>query len=723
MPDTLLPRWLDDIAEYLRQHGPTELGELAQPHAVPRPAGVPPGTLKVALQSRPQRFTLQAHDGSGHTVHLSGSQSWQADLSAGASGQAAAASHAAAEASHAAAAAPNGHKFDDESLHGMYRALDQLAQRYRTSTWPVNRTQLEGVDAKTLFNMTRGKYVKVQGGTNLQWNVPRIQDAITRMPDRLKAGSSRASSPTAAELAPARAPSPTVAQPAPPRAPSLATVASPPRAVGSAGAQEQAQDSQRFDVQLVDEMVKLKFVLANEPAFNQDARGFVAVACKGAPERLDLVQVATDGKVFIFDCAKMPVRDVCNGLTPLLKNASLIKLLHDLHADAYALAVTGGVAPQDLVGLLDTQLVAEHLYGELHVGMQELLKKLSRATHPKAYAMTVQIAQQPGFWSKRPLTEPAIEYAAHCAAVLLDAWQTLADRTASDLPALIKASEQRATSAISRDGAHSLTFDLANDYALASAELLGVTRPSDAFEFKPLVPEVDAADIIELLPQNLRQKFQALGDRSDPLSWARDLLAGDANHRNAMATLSIEHVSDIVIDVGRRPHCWVGSKRVFLADDVERLTTSDDVEFVKKQVGGFGTDNRAGLDGKLHRISAIVNRDARVAGLTMRLGRSVLGNADMMIDLLLGSDKSILVLGEPGSGKTTIVREAARRLAETRNVVVVDTSNEIAGDGMIPHACIGLSRRMMVRSLDEQSAVMVECVQNHTPHVVSRSGA
>ena len=102
----------------------------------------------------------------------------------------------------------------------------------------------------------------------------------------------------------------------------------------------------------------------------------------------------------------------------------------------------------------------------------------------------------------------------------------------------------------------------------------------------------------------------------------------------------------------------------------------------------------------------------------MRVGRSVRGNADMMMDILLGSDKFVLVLGEPGSGKTTIIREAARLLSERQNVVVVDTSNEIAGNGMLPHPCIGLARRMMVPFLDARSGVMVQCVQNYTPHVM-----
>ena len=112
------------------------------------------------------------------------------------------------------------------------------------------------------------------------------------------------------------------------------------------------------------------------------------------------------------------------------------------------------------------------------------------------------------------------------------------------------------------------------------------------------------------------------------------------------------------------------------------------------------------------------DRQDAISGLTMRVGRCITGVADMILDILLGTDKSVLILGEPGSGKTTIVREATRVLAERHNVVVVDTSNEIAGDGTIPHDCIGLARRMMVPSLEHQSAVMIECVQNHTPHIM-----
>eukprot|EP00536_Pseudo-nitzschia_multiseries_P010783 jgi/Psemu1/204118/e_gw1.341.10.1 len=155
------------------------------------------------------------------------------------------------------------------------------------------------------------------------------------------------------------------------------------------------------------------------------------------------------------------------------------------------------------------------------------------------------------------------------------------------------------------------------------------------------------------------------------------------------------------------------------------MVTPEEIEEITAKLGTFGSDNRAGLDvrsfekqGSLHRFSAMRNREGIIAGLTIRVGRTVSGNAAMLADLLANTDRSILILGEPGSGKTTIVREATRILARKKNVVVVDTSNEIAGDGASPNSCIGLARRMMVPSLDKQSQVMIECVQNHTPHVM-----
>ena len=381
------------------------------------------------------------------------------------------------------------------------------------------------------------------------------------------------------------------------------------------------------EVELIETEGQLASVLANEPAFKDPAGvEVVAIDCRGVPETLALIQVAVPGKVYVFDCVKLPVRDVCSGLMPLL-SSDTIKLSHDLHLLVAFMnaSMDGGFPPHALVRLLDSQLVAEHLYGELRCSVEDLLKKLSRPINPTKYAMKAKLAQSPGLWSKRPLSATSIKSAAHDAVLLLDAWQTLLGRlTPAALPALIKASEERAVSAIARNGAHSLTFDIANDYALASPELLSATRPDDAFILQPLVPEVDAADIIDLLPPDLRKRFLTDSDDNPLIS----LFLGhntSITQGETLPTIPIEQVSDIVIDIGRRPHCWAGSERSFLVSAEGRVGEEKDVEFVKGQVGGFGSDNRAGIDGKLHRISAIINRDGRVAGLTMRLGRSVTG--------------------------------------------------------------------------------------------------
>ncbi|HEY7414243.1 MAG TPA: R3H domain-containing nucleic acid-binding protein, partial [Ktedonobacteraceae bacterium] len=147
--------------------------------------------------------------------------------------------------------------------------------------------------------------------------------------------------------------------------------------------------------------------------------------------------------------------------------------------------------------------------------------------------------------------------------------------------------------------------------------------------------------------------------------------------------------------------------------------TYADLEYVVERIGEFGDDNRAGIERTLHRISALRNRKGRVIGLTCRIGRAVLGSIALIRDIV-EQGQSILILGRPGVGKTTLLREIARVLADEANkrVVVVDTSNEIAGDGDIPHPGIGRARRMQVARTAEQHAVMIEAVENHMPQVI-----
>jgi nucleoside-triphosphatase THEP1 len=89
-----------------------------------------------------------------------------------------------------------------------------------------------------------------------------------------------------------------------------------------------------------------------------------------------------------------------------------------------------------------------------------------------------------------------------------------------------------------------------------------------------------------------------------------------------------------------------------------------------------------------------------------------------IIEDLVESSQSVLLLGRPGVGKTTLLREAARVLAEKKRVIVVDTSNEIGGDGDVPHPAVGRARRMQVPKPALQHEVMIEAVENHNPEVI-----
>ena len=171
---------------------------------------------------------------------------------------------------------------------------------------------------------------------------------------------------------------------------------------------------------------------------------------------------------------------------------------------------------------------------------------------------------------------------------------------------------------------------------------------------------------------------------------------------------------EVILDLGRLPTARYLDGEVVLA---QTEVNHADIDYVVTRIGDFDADNRAGLERTLHRISGLRNRRGQVVGLTCRVGRAVYGTIDIMQDIV-ESGKSILLLGRPGIGKTTMLREAARILAEKKRVVIVDTSNEIGGDGDVPHPAVGRARRMQVPKPSLQHEVMIEAVENHNPEVI-----
>jgi len=187
-------------------------------------------------------------------------------------------------------------------------------------------------------------------------------------------------------------------------------------------------------------------------------------------------------------------------------------------------------------------------------------------------------------------------------------------------------------------------------------------------------------------------------------------------YQNLYISSNKEKLIEIVLDLGRRPEARFTTGPEYLS---QKIISWQDIDYITKRISKFSGENRAGIERTLHRISCIRNRQFVINGLTCRVGRAIFGTISIIRDLL-ECGKSILILGKPGVGKTTIIREIARVLSDEmeKRVIVIDTSNEIAGDSDIPHSGIGRSRRMQVPKTELQYKIMLEAIENHMPQVI-----
>ena len=417
----------------------------------------------------------------------------------------------------------------------------------------------------------------------------------------------------------------------------------------------------------------------------------VTVQCEGTLSKLSLILVGTKEELFIFDCVALDAQKVCEGLKPLLYHEGILKLIHDSHNTAALLKKFGDI--NEIYSVFDTQLLIEVITSKWDIDFKEMLDECGVQNTYNAKRALLQQSKL-NLMEQRPLNMNLKKFFLDDARQLHEAYGYQLEKMLNkqSFAQILNASFARVRYAASTGGERNICFSTRNEYRMQSFECMQEVAPSFMLKPAPTVVSNDSAPLIELLPEDLA-------------TWVR----GKA-----------DNLFEIVLDKGRPPTAWIGQERVMIGgNNTNRLVTDHDISYVTTKLGKFGSDNRAGLERQLHRISAMRNRSQDIIGLTMRVGRHVSGNAYIITDLLYRyPNSSILFVGEPGSGKTTVVREVTRLLADFNNVCIVDTSNEIAGDGDVPHPCVGHARRMMVPKLDMQSDIMVECVQNHTPEII-----
>lgn len=433
----------------------------------------------------------------------------------------------------------------------------------------------------------------------------------------------------------------------------------------------------------------------------------LAVKCEGVNfngvRELTLLELASGEHVFLFDFLAMDDHDLTyaiSKLRPLLEDQAICKIFHDCRHDSAALWRQYKIK---LASVFDTQATYASIKSHQKKNIPNLLpalQELLQIYHCKDWfpgfdRVRQMMVNNPMIWRSRPLTEELVIYATKAVLCLFTVRQALLeDLRKLVLKACINEGDRYASLFLSMTGEtkmvdRAMAFNSKNEL-VEEVEIPNYER--GAIVRTPLVIEEDLWSLIRLLPDSF------------------------AAHPMFCDSEVCSQLREISLDIGRDPIARFHSgKKLIMYEKVTR----EDIDSSVCKLGNFGTDKRAGVEGTLHRISAICNRSDEVIGLTFRFGRAVRGCADIIRDVVqCHTGGGILLLGYPGTGKTTIIRDIARVLSEEKNVVIIDTSNEIGGDGSIPHPAIGLARRMQVKKVDEQQERMIECVQNHTPDVI-----
>jgi len=442
-------------------------------------------------------------------------------------------------------------------------------------------------------------------------------------------------------------------------------------------------------------------------------KSMLILDCEGinlsAEGELTLLQVAfsADGKE---ECTIFDVKQMCGvnnrlqkfkPLKKLLEN-DIVKVVHDVHMDAAAI---NQQFSSKICNVIDTQLVLEYFNGKMLGSIGEFLDWCN-VPRPQIKKEGRKIFDDdPKAWGLRPLPIKLLEYAAEdvrCLLKTIDFWKPLIQqnidtilKTASD----IRCNLPPLTARRRAIGFGRLPETERSD--IQSWELLSSIDPKlvNYLGKTEVTSKID--DLLDIIPQRFRDVLHAL------------ILSAKSESRSEL--------TDIIFEVGRHPYAYFGQRnRVHLSKEDNDLVTRDMLKKILDPLDNkFGADNRAGIDGSLHRISAIRSKSQEIYSLTLRVGRVVHGSTSLVEDILNNRELSVLIMGSPGSGKTTVIREMAKYLSENEdNVIVVDTSNEICGDGIVPHPSVGMARRMMVPKLEMQANVLIEAVQNHTPDVI-----